>query len=68
MCENGELVLRTENKCLNWYFQGVNNISMWAKPMMPLLLMPVPQSLVETFVGTLTFPNEAQMCSEYFLK
>lgn len=36
--------------------------------MTPLLLMPVPQSLVETSVVTLTFPNEAQMCSKYFLK
>lgn len=33
---------------------------MWAKPMMPLLLMPVPQSLVENFVETLTLPDEAQ--------
>lgn len=33
-----------------------------------ILLTPVPQSLAEKFVETLTSSHEAQMCSKCFLK
>lgn len=33
-----------------------------------ILLTPVPQSLADKFVGTLTSSHEAQMCSKCFLK
>lgn len=48
--------------------QWVNIASMWAKTVISLLWMPVPESSVEKFVETLTFPHEAQMCSKCFLK